>query len=313
MNDNLIRPFKSFIPTTTLETSRRVLGFILGTVSALFLLFQIRSLDFSLVKSTDLVGIATATSVGLLGRVFFLWAWLFMNQASFRSPRRKDLSSAWGKAWLARYVPGKVGLFYFKYRGARDASVPNRGAIKVSSIETAVGLFANLLVGIGFLGLSQGGTKATGVVVLGCIAVVGLFGLKLKKLKHRSLGVFSFENLVAGFGFHLLGNIMALPTIGLAAYSLQIHLTSSEYLYLAGANLLAGLVGTLVIFAPAGIGIKDAGLLQMSLQVLSPSMALALVVAVRLIGTIADLAMGGFLVGRPVLRSGRKFLMRKDF
>lgn len=306
MNNNLTRLIKSFAPTKTLETTRRVLGLTLGSVSVIFLLFQVRSLDFSVVKSTDLAVVASAILTGLVGRLFFLWAWLFMNQAAFRSPRRHALSSAWGKAWLARYVPGKVGLFYFKYRGARDASVPSLSAIKVSSIETAAGLLATFLVGVGFLGLSQSGNIFAGTVVLSCVTIVSLVSLDLKKMNHRTLGMSSFENLFAGFGFHLFGNIMALPTLFLAANSLQIHLTSSELLYLAGGNLLAGLVGTLAIFAPAGIGIKDAGLLQMSLQVLTPSMALALVVTVRLIATISDLAMGGLLVGLSVLRSDRK-------
>ena len=218
---------------------------------------------------------------------------------------------------LGKYLPGGVWQVAGKVAMAKQAGVERHGALVATVVESAISVTAGLLV---FMSTTLLGApfppsvpKWPLLAIMAAILValhpaifsrvVGL-GMRLLKIDgdppHLRLGsiaalvaYYSAIWFVAGGAFWLFTrSLVADPGAGWAAY--------------AGYYAAAVVGGLLVLFAPAGLGVRESFLVLLLGGLLSggPASAWVVVLAARVWSSAAELVLSAVAVARPFSRPG---------
>lgn len=282
-------------------------GYVLAIL--VFLALALSDLDYSSLGSLTLNPgfVLLATVVGVLARTALVLIWHSVLR-DFRPPKPinfRRLHQAYARAWMGRYIPGKV-----IWIGAKVAFAPQLGLSKEkvaaatlveSVLQVALqffwGLLALLLVPVV---LSSGDIPVAWLVAGFVIALVSisppvlrwLLNLALRLLRRDSLGSDDVPGYPALFRA-VLWALLATAINGLSYFLLFLSMgqpASWETLILVvGATSLAGALGMLAIFAPSGIGVREAALVLFFLQFTSLEIAVLYAVYSRLWSIVADL------------------------
>lgn len=211
----------------------------------------------------------------------------------------------WSTSRLGRYVPGKVASVYLRIDGYDPV---NRGKAGVSLyIETAASLtavctFILVFSVFGFVTLNRL-HLALLVFALACLLLLSsgtflrrVFG-RFKALdglsppKARADGVL-FAKVV---GSQIC--VMTLHGVSLLfAISAFANIDASSIIEVTVFYYFAGLVGMLALFAPAGIGVREAVLVSLLQTIIPLPIAVASVALIRLLTIIAELALSATLI-----------------
>ncbi|MEE8347036.1 MAG: lysylphosphatidylglycerol synthase domain-containing protein, partial [Dehalococcoidia bacterium] len=248
----------------------------------------------------------------VLASMALLWVRLVAHlNREVAEPETAHLLRAFARSWLARYLPGKVWVY-----GARvihtDASVTPRRIVASSLVdEIALILGTATALGLGLWTWSLAGPVA-GLPVL----LVGLAGVvaavsRLDQLSHLALrflgrmlplrwkrageelqragedpglglratalftGSYLLNNLASGLAFVLV--VASLGDIGWDDVPLLI-----------GAYSLASVISIAALFAPAGLGVREAVLAGFITSIVASPVAASVVVLIRVVTIIAD-------------------------
>jgi SAM-dependent methyltransferase/uncharacterized membrane protein YbhN (UPF0104 family) len=302
------------------------MDWILGLVRLLLLLGSIGFLVWVLVRSdyrlpagsTSLVFTILAGLFLLLSSVVLLaLLWIaILRHLSGPTPGFPwaALTRAFARSWLARYLPGSAWAY-----GARflytDASMMPRRILAVSLVNEfllVTGTSAALALSTWLwstVGLVAGLTAlASGTIILSSLTAwanpmtrtfVAWLGDRIgkrslssldrprqrvaaRRLTHPASLVFSTGYLATNAG------VAASFALGVVALTPdQVH----DFAQLMASYSIATLVGTAVIFAPAGIGVREASLIGLLSASVSASVVVVAAVAVRLGLAVADVAL----------------------
>ena len=244
--------------------------------------------------------------------VFVLgWKWL-LAALGVRIPYGVALQSEM-LSMLAKYVPGGVWTPAARVVALRRFGVRDTPLVLASiALEAGLSAVAGVLVFFAALPLV---TDADAPV-----AALAAFGLVVALLLHPRVFARLVRRLLKPFGavdvppvrYRTLAAVLAFyavtwPLGGLALFFLLRSVGGDPPLsaipFLGGASAVGAIVAVLVIFAPSGLGVREASVYGLLLAVVSPPVALGATVLNRLAITLVEalLLLVGALLPRPPL------------
>jgi len=204
-------------------------------------------------------------------------------------------------AWSARYLPGKLGLAAAKVLlvpGERVAAVwavtyeqllflaagvavlvacaSGAAALRSALLPGAAPLVALAALGVALYAVARSAPKLDAWVAQHAGGAAPRAHPSATELAHRLAG-FAAAHLLVGAGF-----VALLHALG--------HGAAVTPLHAVGALTAAHLGGIVAVFAPAGLGVRDAVLAALLAPALGPVEAAAVAVLARLWATLGDLA-----------------------
>lgn len=255
----------------------------------------------------DFTWLIFASIAAMATRLWFaqIWLTLLKRLGANVSGQYLELLAVYSKAWLGRYVPGGavwiVGKVYF----ASKLGISKAKLAISSFLEGALQVIVVLISATALLAFDSrikqfGDIWAWG---LGLLSVVG-FVMVLPPVFNRAVSTayrlvkkqnFDPDNLPDG-GTITAGIIGFAASAALSGFSyfltakaLAPQLGVNELLYVIGTSNLASALSMLAVFAPAGLGVREAIQLATLLVIVSPVEAIAITVFIRLWSIAMDL------------------------
>ena len=296
---------------------------LVATVLVTWFIFRRLGVSFDEVRALDVedfrpsaVPILAGTAILLVGHVYAGWMWARMAR-DFGAPPVPPLRAfaVFMAANLGRYVPGKfwqiLGLAYLARGESMSAGAATASAIlgHIFALGAAAALAVPVLWGVG------GGSEwailaaAAGAYVLAMTLAAGLTPRRVleRALARAPRAQQALTVIDAGFGFRwslrfLLGWGLYVFAFGLfvAAFrpGLSLVLTMSSF-------AAAYFIGYVMIFAPAGVGVREGALSGFLEPFVGVGAAVALAVVARLWTTLAELVPAALLAPGAIRRAER--------
>jgi len=268
-------------------TARNAGSFLLVALILFFLIrvvyrnwLQVKSFDFSFAWSSLLISILI-----LLAYLFFrVYIWMVMLRKmevslSFRTCVKISFLSTMGK-----YLPGKVWLVLGKVYLAGKEGIPKPLALASAVLEVVLELTASIVFFLAFLTtrpemapLSDnllyvlGLAVAAGLIMLHPKIFYAVINFTLRWLKKETIQeAIGYTGMIHLFGYYLLLVLVQ----GIAFYffiNAICFIPLSTIFGLSASVAVAGALGTLSVFAPSGLGVRE-GILALLLAnyVVSP-------------------------------------------
>ena len=228
--------------------------------------------------------VAVVCAAGGLALTGVLWRSLLVRLGS-PVPLR-DAGAVFFVGQLGKYVPGSVWSFAVQAQLGRRHGVPARSSVTASALFLILHTFSGLVLG-GLL--VAGGVVSTDLdlvwwLLLAVGGAVAMTPPVLRFLGRRLSGVD-----VAAPG---LLRSLALMTVVWACYgaSLWVLLPSTDLLAAVAAFALAHAAGVLLVFAPAGLGAREAVLIALLAPAVGVPTAAAAALLARVAHSIGDFA-----------------------
>lgn len=222
---------------------------------------------------------------------------------------------------LGKYVPGKVWGMIARGASLTRLGIGTESAVDVTTLEQAIVLHSAAIVSAAFCILVFPGWLGIGLGMMVALSVVygpSIINLGLSVLSGITsrLAVPSASTLKVTIDTRTYAGLMLrysaawlLHGLAFVAVYLALHgmpLDASTVGLLIFANTVGMLVGFIAIFAPAGIGVREAAITGLLASHIGMGEAVVLSIAMRLWTVVTDLAFGGLaiLLGRRGARPG---------
>ena len=297
----------------------RFVGIAYYALLALFLGWYLQRLDLAALNGMRL-GIGWLTLATLAGLTFRAWGvivWQEMLRGLGAAPKTPagELAHVYAKAWLGRYVPGKVAWILGKVYFGSSLGISKERLAVGALIEAMQQVGITLLLALAILAfdarlavlnsiqaLALAGVAATIVAFLHPATFNAL--IRWGRRLTRSGGdapatVVSTPTLLRGALLQVVAFALTGTSYLLLAIAVNPALDASDYLFLVGTFTLAGAVGILAVFAPSGLGVREGVQLLLLPLVMPAEVALVLTVFARLWSVGVDL---GFFALATLLR-----------
>ena len=262
-------------------------------------------------QHADLVEVGIALVVLAAYYLIFVLGWMRILAAYGIHVRYTVALQAEMLSMLAKYIPGGFWTPAARVVALRRFGVKDTPVV-LASIMLEAGLSAIAGVGVFVLGLALVGDADAPLLPLGLFAVV--VGILLWPPVFRAVagrvlrpfGAEGVEPLPSRTAFELLGfYALTWPLGGLALFFLLRAVGGdppvSSIPYLGGASAVGAIVAVLAVFAPSGLGVREASVYGLLLAVVPEAVALGAIVLNRLAITVVEAAL--LLVGLLLLRS----------
>lgn len=219
-------------------------------------------------------------------------------------PRRVAMSVCW-MAGIGKYIPGKVAILantmyllsFYNIRAAIAAIIPalNNGlAVLVSLLVSSPLLLSPQTYGK--IPFSRMGFFL--VIIFGCVA---LWPRVFLGIINTFLGLMKRPRIPMTLTFRQMGYPICIVLgqcllTGLSTWCMAraiAPLDAASVLPIVSVNAMAGALGILALFAPAGIGIREGVFLVMLSQFVGEEPAALLTICLRLLQVITDVLMAG--------------------
>jgi hypothetical protein len=243
-----------------------------------------------------------------------IWGWRLVLHGWGQWIRAIDAARIWSISSLGKYIPGKVwaiaGMAVMAEKEGVSGAAATGSAIIMQLLSLATGtVLAIALLGTTMLAQFPGGSL--GAIALAIFALLGAISLASPSVTRRigfvvgrpdavqpvdpnSLAGSIFANLIAWSGYGLAFQLLAAGTVPSANIS---------WATATGAFAASYIGGYLMLFAPAGVGIREGLLIFMLKDTIGLGPATALAAASRITLTINELGIAvPFLlrwVGKP--------------
>jgi uncharacterized membrane protein YbhN (UPF0104 family) len=263
-----------------------------------------------LLKDVDLSDLAIATGIIAVYYAVFVLGWQRILAAyGIRIPYLVALQAEM-LSMLAKYVPGGVWTPAARVVALRRFGVKETPVV-LASVLLEAGLSAVAGVGVFLVGLALVSDADAPLLPLALFALVvsGLlyprvFAAVAKRLL-RPFGAEEVKPLPSRVTFELLGFYALTWPLGGAALFFLLRAVGgdpdvSAIPYLGGTAAVGAIVAVLAVFAPSGLGVREASMYGLMLAVATEAVALSATVLNRLVITVVEAAL--LLVGLLLLR-----------
>jgi hypothetical protein len=255
-----------------------------------------------------------------------LWILLVRHlNPPLRHPGTLHLARAFARGWLARYIPGTVWAYSARVLNAGSQQVSVHTVARSLVGETGLVIGSATAVGLGLWAWSLIGPVPGLLVLAAGLALVTVSSVKLDGLARALFKALNKKNgapdsisgeqeardndrrlqMRAAFGLsagYATVNLLLSAGFVLAASSM-VDVAGSDVPLLMAGYTLAGVAGLLVVFAPAGLGVREAVLVAIVASVLTVSIAASVAVIVRLLTVLADVLL--FAAAEVLFRTGK--------
>jgi hypothetical protein len=218
---------------------------------------------------------------------------------------QRGLWYVFARSWIARYVPGKVMSPIIRVAGGQKLGYPMPLLVKSLGYETALQLTTGVTTGTLLVLLSgrwlfdltavlYGGLL--GATVLGGVLATRL-GMGVSTLRRSPRSV-SRNTTLYVIGLLIGANILGGGGVAILAPNIS---EVSDLLYVMGVANLAGIVGIMAVFTPAGLGVREGVLAALQTPVIGAPAGLSVAILSRVLRIVTDLLFLGvcFLLDRP--------------
>jgi hypothetical protein len=225
---------------------------------------------------------------------------------------RGDAARIFLIANLGRYIPGKIwqvtGLAVLSRRRGVPASLSSFSAI----VAHGVSLCAAALVGALFFATAETGHRWTGLVIPAAMVGLALVALLPPVFRHL---LALLGRLGLNLDWQLLSPVVVTKWLGLFVVHWAIYGASflvlarsfglpGGWLHVMSAYVAAYVVGYLAIFAPAGLGVREASLIALLAPVMGEVPAAGLAMIARVWSTVVEVTPALALWGLEMVRGG---------
>jgi len=262
------------------------------------------------------VFIAGCAVLGVYYLVFvFGWMWILREwgvRLSYPAALRAEMVSM-----LAKYIPGGIWTPAARVVAARRAGVTD-AALVTSSMLLEAGLSAVAGVMVFVLSLAYvDDVKAplAPLIIFGVVIAILVQPRVFRPLAHKVLRRLGYKQelpnmrartLSALLVFYACTWVVGGTALWLMLRSVGAHPEAASIVFLGGVSAVGAIVAVLVVFAPSGLGVREASMYGLILAVATPGQALGAVALNRLALTAVELLL--LLVGGVFLRKSRRGL-----
>jgi glycosyltransferase 2 family protein len=265
-------------------------------------------------RNASIVDLAIATAIIAAYYAVFVLGWQRILAAyGIRIPYRVALQAEM-LSMLAKYVPGGVWTPAARVVALRRFGVKETPVV-LASVLLEAGLSAVAGVGVFLLGLTLVSDADAPLLPL------ALFGVVVTALLHprvfapvarrllRPFGAADVQPLPARTNFELLGFYALTWPLGGAALFFLLRAVGGDpdvaaIPFLGGTAAVGAIVAVLAVFAPSGLGVREASMYGLLLAVATDAVALGATVLNRLAITVVEAAL--LLVGATMIKRGRE-------
>lgn len=251
--------------------------------------------------------------------VFFtMWSWRVIL-ADLGTPLDWNVSTQlFGISQIGKYIPGGVWNIVAAAQIGRDHDIPARRSVTAMTVAVLISLLSGVGIGaVTLMTMAQAIQIPSWAILLVLAALlVMLTPPVLNRLIAFGFGLLKRPGLEQPLTFRGLGLSTLLASAAWVLAGMQIWVLGIGFgmkpdapglLLSVGAYALAWVVGFLVVFVPAGTGVRESVLGLFFVGVLSTGAVLAVVLVSRIAMTLADLlfAGAGALLSAHAKRRGR--------
>ena len=248
--------------------------------------------------------LAAGFVLGTASYFAFVTAWV---QLRARHGTWRDAAGSWFASLFARYVPGSVWQGAVRVVDAHIAGQSKRRMLERYFAEQALACFSAASIAMTLVPIAR---LPTGRPVLVALAAVAIIALAASRAGPR-LGI-SLQWTTGAVAAMALAHLAI--ALGFAAFaSAWVHPADPrEIVTLMAAFLIAGIAGLLAVFAPAGLGVREAVLAALLAPTLGSADAIAVALGARVWLLVCEVAAAGvwFLAirrrGSPSRTYGRR-------
>jgi len=261
----------------------------------------------------DLSDLALATAIVAAYYLVFVLGWLRILAAyGIRIPYRVALQAEM-LSMLAKYVPGGVWtpaarVLALRRFGVRETPVVLASILLEAGFSAVAGLGV-FLVGLAIIGGGDAPLLPLGVfgVVVALLLYPPVFAAVARRLL-RPFGVAEVTPLPERTALELVGFYALTWPLGGAALFFLLRAVGgdpslSSIPFLGGVSAVGAIVAVLAIFAPSGLGVREASMYGLLLAAAGEAVALGATVLNRLVITFVEAAL--LLVGALLIRRRR--------
>ena len=221
----------------------------------------------------------------------------------------------WFKSQLGKYLPGSVWQYAGRVTLGRSRGVPVQTGLASIAVEVVASLIAAAVVAalvlpLGFAFLAWGALAVLcGIAYLlrgGIAAAAERLAAPAFARVDRTTVAASLRSVPVAAGLYIVAWALYGTAFWLTAHSL-FAVPAADFLHYIGAFAIAWVAGFVVVFAPGGIGVREAVLVALLSGRLGEAHAIALAAASRLVLSAIDLGGGAAALALPLLhRWGRR-------
>jgi glycosyltransferase 2 family protein len=212
---------------------------------------------------------------------------------------------------LAKYVPGGVWTPAARVLAARRAGVTDAALVTVSIlVEAGISAVAGVVVFVVSLAWVKGVDAPIAPLIAFAVVVTVLLHPRifcpiasrvLRKLGHRSLPPLRTSTMGFLLLFYCGTWVIGGTALWLLLRSVGAHPGAESIVFLGGVAAVGAIVAVLAVFAPSGLGPREASMYGLLLAITSQGAALGATVLNRVAITVVELMLlvvGGFILRR---------------
>jgi uncharacterized membrane protein YbhN (UPF0104 family) len=250
-----------------------------------------------------------ATGFGLAARFWFAGIWVYFLRrlgAQLAPGQLAELFEVYAKSWLGRYIPGSVAWVLGKIYFASKLGISKTRLAVSSFLEAVLQIVVVLITASLLLLVDPRSYELAGqwVWLLMAVALGGLLlvwppilsralGWVYELVKGAVLEVSSIPNgktLATGMVAFAASSIISGSAFFFVAWAIDPNIGWREFLFILAASNIASAVSMVAVFAPAGIGVREAIQIAALILVMDVETAVVATVVMRLASIIWDLA-----------------------
>jgi glycosyltransferase 2 family protein len=241
--------------------------------------------------------------VFVLGWMRILWDWGI--HISYPAALRAEMVSM-----LAKYIPGGVWTPAARVVAARRAGVTDAALVTVSIlVEAGISAVAGVVVFVVSLAWVKGVDAPIAPLVVFAVVVAAVLHPRvfcplasrvLRKLGHGSLPPLRTSTMAFLLLFYCGTWLIGGTALWLLLRSVGAHPGGSSIVFLGGVAAVGAIVAVLAVFAPSGLGPREASMVGLMFAIASHGAAIGATLLNRVAITVVELLL--FVLGGLVLR-----------
>ncbi len=274
----------------------------------IFLALYLRSIDYSKLTNLSIAWecVLIATIFALAFRYWgaYIWVVLLRSLGAVNVRLSRTLIYIYAKSWLGRYIPGTapwiLGKIYF---ASKQGISKNKLAVS-SLLEGALQIIVQFLFALALLAfdprldvISNEIKLVILLAIIGCIIALipqvfnRLIAKAYKLIKKKD---FSHEHYASGktigkgFLLYTVGALLSSISLFFIAKAVYPSLGYDQLLFVMGVGTLSGAVSMVAIFAPSGLGVREAIQLTLLSLIMPTEYALVITIVTRLWSVLTD-------------------------
>lgn len=249
--------------------------------------------------------IATSFAVVLLAYLVNVCSWVMIASHYGARATWVGHARAWSVSRLGRYVPGKVTTLYLRIEGYEQQQRGKAGVSLYIEILSSLIAICSMVLASWFLGLLA--LEPYHAILLG-LALGAMLVVSSAGFLRTAFSKFTFLGRLAPPRTRpdgmLLAKAVMLQTVVMMLHGLSLVLAIRAFAEIGLSALaevtvayyFAGLAGMLALFAPAGLGVREAVLVGLLQSLVPLPVAVAAVALIRVLSASGELFLAGAFV-----------------